>query len=272
MSIQNFIANSLTFLNGVVIPFLLVVGFLFFAFNVVRYFILGSTSDEGRENAKNLAIYSFSGFVIIVIFWGMINLISSSIGFAGTSTPVSDYIDSNAAKQTGIPAGDGPGGPNPGSNLDTTPSASLNEPENLLPPGYENSQDCSGNTLDCYQNEEEEDPGFFGGILRNTGFINDDGEPFWASWDDDDHNSNNSDEDYEVNCLLPNGMIIETRLSYCLDNDGEVYEGELPAQSSASNQNSFELVNCVYTDSYAGRRQMVQTTASECVNNGGVVQ
>ena len=91
-TIQNLLVNLMGFLNDFFIPFLLAIAFLFFVINVIRFFVIGSTSEEGREKAKNVAIYSVLAFVLIVTFWGIINLLASSIGLEGCSQPQSDYV------------------------------------------------------------------------------------------------------------------------------------------------------------------------------------
>lgn len=80
------------FANDVLIPFLLGIAFLFFIINVVKYFVIESTSEDGREKAKNLALYSISAFVFILIFWGIINLLSTSIGLQSKSQTCPDYV------------------------------------------------------------------------------------------------------------------------------------------------------------------------------------
>lgn len=85
------VVNFVKFINGVLIPFLLGIGFLMFVVNVVRYFVLGSANEEGRDKAKSLAIYSVAAFVLIVTFWGIINLLAGSLDIR-SNQPVSDYV------------------------------------------------------------------------------------------------------------------------------------------------------------------------------------
>lgn len=91
-SLQKLIVGTVGFFNTVVIPFLLGMAFLFLVINVVRYFILESTTDDGRENAKALAVYSVMALVMIVIFWGIVNMIVESIGIGDYSPPDNDYV------------------------------------------------------------------------------------------------------------------------------------------------------------------------------------
>ncbi len=86
------LGNIVTFLSDTVIPFLLGIAFLFMVINGVRYFILGSTSEDGRDKAKALAIYGVLAFVIIIIFWGIVNLLVDSIGLGGETQPDQDYV------------------------------------------------------------------------------------------------------------------------------------------------------------------------------------
>jgi hypothetical protein len=91
-SIQNFFTNIVGFLSNTVIPFLLGLGFLFFVINVVRYFVIGGSNEEGREKAKALILYSILAFVIIVIFWGIIAMLADSLGLEGETQPNQDYV------------------------------------------------------------------------------------------------------------------------------------------------------------------------------------
>jgi hypothetical protein len=44
------------------------------------FFIAGGANDEKKEKGKSLMIYATLGFVLIIVFWGIINLIASSTG------------------------------------------------------------------------------------------------------------------------------------------------------------------------------------------------
>ncbi|MEK7639456.1 MAG: hypothetical protein AAB388_04825 [Patescibacteria group bacterium] len=100
-SLQAFAVNIVLFINNVVIYFLLGLAFLMFVINAIRYFVLGSTSEEGREKAKNLALYSIIAFVIIIIFWGIVNLFVVTLGL-DTSAPPFDFCTQFGAPGTCI--------------------------------------------------------------------------------------------------------------------------------------------------------------------------
>lgn len=69
--------------QNIIIPFILFLGFVVFVWGMFKYFIVGATDEEARGNGKNLIIYSIVGFVMIFIFWGIINLVATSTGFEG---------------------------------------------------------------------------------------------------------------------------------------------------------------------------------------------
>ena len=81
--------DLLTFANTILIPFIIGIAFLFFVWGMFRYFIFGGANDEAKEKGKSLMIYATLGFVIIIVFWGVINLLSSSTGL-DKGTAVSD--------------------------------------------------------------------------------------------------------------------------------------------------------------------------------------
>lgn len=92
MGLQQYIINFILFVNGVVIPFLLGIAFLVFVINVFRFFILGGANSDSQEKARALAIYGVGAFVLILIFWGIVNLLVSSLGLGGGAAPIFDYI------------------------------------------------------------------------------------------------------------------------------------------------------------------------------------
>ena len=73
--------NILGFINGVLIPFILGIGFLVFVWGMFRYFIAGGANDDAKEQGKSLMVYATLGFVLIIIFWGVVNLIAQSTGW-----------------------------------------------------------------------------------------------------------------------------------------------------------------------------------------------
>jgi len=77
------LTNVLVFINDIVIPFIIGIGFLFFVWGMFKYFILGGANDEAKEQGKSLVIYATLGFVLIIIFWGVVNLVTDTTGFAG---------------------------------------------------------------------------------------------------------------------------------------------------------------------------------------------
>ena len=87
-NLQGFLGSILEFINAVLIPFILGVAFLLFVWGMFQYFIAGGANEEAKEKGKSLLIYAILGFVIIVVFWGVINLLSSATGLDEEDAPV----------------------------------------------------------------------------------------------------------------------------------------------------------------------------------------
>ncbi len=77
--------NILTVVNELVIPFIIGIGFLVFVWGMFQFFIAGGSNDEAKEKGKSLMIYATLGFVLIIVFWGIINLLTSSTGLDNKS-------------------------------------------------------------------------------------------------------------------------------------------------------------------------------------------
>jgi len=91
------LANIIGFANQILIPFILGIGFLVFVWGMFRYFIAGGANDEAKESGKSLMVYATLGFVLIIVFWGIVNLIADSTGFGGQSITDVDGGVPNAA-------------------------------------------------------------------------------------------------------------------------------------------------------------------------------
>ncbi len=77
---QSLLSNILTVVNTVVIPFIIGIGFLVFVWGMFQFFIVGGSNDEAKEKGKSLMIYATLGFVLILTFWGIIRLLTTSTG------------------------------------------------------------------------------------------------------------------------------------------------------------------------------------------------
>lgn len=80
---EELLGNILEFTNTTLIPFIIGIGFLVFVWGMFQYFIAGGANDESKEKGKSLMIYATLGFVLIIIFWGVVNLLAESTGLQG---------------------------------------------------------------------------------------------------------------------------------------------------------------------------------------------
>jgi hypothetical protein len=80
---QNLLENILVFTNNVLIPFIIGIGFLVFVWGMFKFFIVGGANDDAKESGKSLMIYATLGFLLIIVFWGVVNLLADSTGLEG---------------------------------------------------------------------------------------------------------------------------------------------------------------------------------------------
>lgn len=79
---ETLLKNILEFTNATLIPFIIGIGFLVFVWGMFKYFIAGGANDDAKEQGKSLMIYATLGFVLIIVFWGIVNLLADSTGLA----------------------------------------------------------------------------------------------------------------------------------------------------------------------------------------------
>jgi len=71
------------FINNVLIPFLFAIGFFMFVWGVIKFFVIGGNNDDAKTEGKSLIIYALAGFVVILIFWGIVNILANGLGIQG---------------------------------------------------------------------------------------------------------------------------------------------------------------------------------------------
>jgi uncharacterized membrane protein YidH (DUF202 family) len=86
---ETLLTNILDFTNTVLIPFIIGIGFLVFVWGMFKFFIAGGANEEAKEQGKSLMIYATLGFVLIIVFWGVVNLLTDSIGLGNDTL---DYV------------------------------------------------------------------------------------------------------------------------------------------------------------------------------------
>lgn len=91
--LQDVLPALFSFFDTYLIPFLLGIAFVIFVFNAIRFFVVKGATEEGRENAKNLALYSLGVFIFIFSFWGIINIFTDGLGLDNCGNDVvPDYL------------------------------------------------------------------------------------------------------------------------------------------------------------------------------------
>ena len=91
---EDLLVNILNFTDSVLIPFIIGIGFLVFVWGMFKFFIVGGSNDEAKEQGKSLMIYATLGFVLIIVFWGIVNLLADSTGLEDEN--INDLIPTTA--------------------------------------------------------------------------------------------------------------------------------------------------------------------------------
>ena len=84
-ALETLLRNILGFINTVAIPFIIGIGFMVFVWGMFQYFIAGGANQDAQAKGKSLMIYATLGFVLIIVFWGIVNLLATSTGLEGAS-------------------------------------------------------------------------------------------------------------------------------------------------------------------------------------------
>ncbi len=142
MNIQTLLTNILKFLNEIIVPFLLVIAFVVFLWNIARYFVMDGANEESQEKARSQALWGILAFVIIVSLWGIVNLLVSGLGLGNNQAITPDYMEQKTGGPRGVRDNDAgyqlPGiyNTSKNDNAPTDPGYQDNDASHQLPGTY----------------------------------------------------------------------------------------------------------------------------------------
>ncbi len=73
-------------INSVFVPVLFAIAFIVFVWGAFQTFIVGAGSEDVKEKGKSLMLWGLIGFFVMVSVWGLVNILTGSVGFGGGGT------------------------------------------------------------------------------------------------------------------------------------------------------------------------------------------
>ncbi len=77
--LTTFSTTIVEFINGTLIPLIFAVALLIFIWGMFLYFILGGGDEGKREQGKGLMLWAIIGFVMMIIIFGVVNLVANGL-------------------------------------------------------------------------------------------------------------------------------------------------------------------------------------------------
>ena len=74
-------------INNVIVPVLFAVAFIVFLWGAFTTFILGASDDTAKTKGKDLMLYALIGFFVMVSIWGLVNILTGTVGLGNNSGP-----------------------------------------------------------------------------------------------------------------------------------------------------------------------------------------
>ena len=80
----SFVINTI---NGILVPILFAVAFIVFIWGAFQTFILGAQSSDVKKAGQNHMMWGLIGFFVMVSVWGLVNILTGTIGFGNNTGP-----------------------------------------------------------------------------------------------------------------------------------------------------------------------------------------
>jgi hypothetical protein len=88
-TVQDFYSFALGMINGIIVPVLFAIAFLYFLYGVFRYFIQegAAGNPEKRQEGTQFVAWGLFGFFVMFSLWGLVNVLVHTFGFEGSNMP-----------------------------------------------------------------------------------------------------------------------------------------------------------------------------------------
>jgi len=80
-------SNLLYLINYVLVPVIFALAFIVFLWGIAKAYILSGGDPEEVKRGHTLVLWGIIGFVVMISLWGLVNVVSSSLGLSGYSAP-----------------------------------------------------------------------------------------------------------------------------------------------------------------------------------------
>ncbi|HEX4799318.1 MAG TPA: hypothetical protein VFV22_02145 [Candidatus Paceibacterota bacterium] len=84
---DNSASYIIDFIQGRLIPLLFGVAIVVFIWGMIKTFLLGSDSDDKREEGKKLMLWGIMAFVFMTALWGIVALVTNFFGIGNQTGP-----------------------------------------------------------------------------------------------------------------------------------------------------------------------------------------
>lgn len=82
------VAQNLLFLiNNVLVPVLFAIAFIVFLYGIARAYIFSGGDSEKVAEGHKLLMWGIIAFVVMISIWGIVNVVASTFGLAGSYAP-----------------------------------------------------------------------------------------------------------------------------------------------------------------------------------------
>jgi hypothetical protein len=89
--IQAYLNIAVSFANGVLMPLLFGIAFIYFAYNIFNLYV--KQADAEIKGRKSAVAYSIGALVLILSFWGIVNFLVEGVGVFRSQPITPDYLN-----------------------------------------------------------------------------------------------------------------------------------------------------------------------------------
>lgn len=104
-TLQQYLISIIAFIGDTIVPFLFAFAIFFLIWNILRYFILSHGDEKGVEKGKNAVLWGVIALVVLIAFWGIINLLVDAVGLGNAGYICPDYLDPSDCTNNGSMSG-----------------------------------------------------------------------------------------------------------------------------------------------------------------------
>jgi predicted PurR-regulated permease PerM len=86
-TIFTYMLKAISLINSTIVPFFFALAFIFYIYNIYKFFIQNGSEPKSIESGKTFAFWGIVGFAVMLSVWGLVNILINTFALDSSTHP-----------------------------------------------------------------------------------------------------------------------------------------------------------------------------------------